>query len=231
MEINGNTYGVPVEGTELLRHGNAPRRCPADSNRMAWFECTRCGEFKAIRVQSVKPGTTVSCGCKGRRQFIEHYQQRAENLPVATRNQIFDLAHHRNKRKRMKVFELVRKFNLPKYVIDFVIAAKCATLRVLACAGKAAIEALEAPALFWVESYMLLRSTSRYWETYTAQLDAMHWRDRTAYLAAEKKVNASVDYAAIMKSLRDDPLIEVEFPEAFGPADVDEVLAKAAQLG
>jgi hypothetical protein len=210
LELNGKTYGIPVEGTELLRHGNAPRRSTSDRNQMAWYECTRCGEFKSIRAQSVRPGTTVTCGCKGRRQFIEHFEQRAANLPIATQKRIFELARHRSPRKRLSPWELANKFKLTKYVIDFVIAARCAALRAIAEVGNIVMNALSRREFDWVRRFQLWKEECARSDDRNAFLAGLHWRDREAYLAAELKA-MSVSTAVDIHPLLQDPEADVEW--------------------
>jgi hypothetical protein len=155
MKLNGKTYGVPIVGTELIKHGNAPRRCPSDPNRMGWFECRRCGEFKAIRVQSVMQGATKSCGCKGRRQAIAHDQQRADNLLAAPTPELTsDLAGRPHHWKQSPIYALAEKCKPAKSVIDFVGAAQGAILRVMARAGKVVFNALQWPAYYYVSHYL-----------------------------------------------------------------------------
>lgn len=210
MELNGKIYGIPVEGTELLRHGNAPRRSKADRNQMAWYECTRCGEFKSIRAQSVRPGTTVTCGCKSRKQFIEHFEQRAANLPTATQRRIFELARHRSPRKRLNAWELANKFKLTKYIIDFVIAARCAALRAIAKVGNVVMNALSRREFDWVQRFQLYREGRAYSAERDNFLASLHWRDREAYLAAERKSlaeSAGVDIHPLLQG----PEVDVEW--------------------
>jgi hypothetical protein len=118
---------------------------------MGWFECVRCGEFKAIRVQSVKQGATVSCGCKGRRQTIADDQQRADNLPAAATPKLTsDLAGRPHHWKQSPIYALAEKYKPAKSVIDFVGVAQCAILRVMVRAGKAVFNALQWPAYYCV---------------------------------------------------------------------------------
>ena len=188
--MNGINYGTPVPGSSLLRHGKAPRQSPADRNQMAWFECARCGTFKAIRVQSVRLGITVSCGCKGRRQFIEHHEQRAANIAPAAQEAIFKLARHPNRKKRLDVYSLAKKFKMSRYIIDFVIAAKCQALRALEGAGDAARRGMNRVERCWLRWTMkrngILMDLRKMRADRAAFLAALpHWRDRDAYLAAE----------------------------------------------
>ena len=140
---------------------------------MAWYECTRCGEFKSIRAQSVRPGTTVTCGCS-RKQFIEAFQQRAANLPTATQRRIFELARHRSPRK-LSPIEVANKFKLTKYIIDFVIAARCAALRAIAKVGNVVMNALSRRELDWVQRFQLYRE-GRHSAERDNFLASLHWR-------------------------------------------------------
>ncbi|MGA2169498.1 MAG: hypothetical protein ABSG62_14910 [Terracidiphilus sp.] len=116
MMIGNAIFGTAVPGTFLLRHGKAPHFTSTDHAAAAWYECTRCGEFKAIRVGDVKPGRTVSCGCKGREGFIAHCKQRVSNLPRGTRKQMRRLA-----RKGVPTGNIAKQFHLDKYVVSFTV--------------------------------------------------------------------------------------------------------------
>jgi hypothetical protein len=112
---------------------------------MGWFECRRCGEFKAIRVQSVERGVTVSCGCKGRRQPIAHDQQQSDNLPAAGRP-------HQGTGSLINA--LTEKYKPVKTVIDSVSAALRGIHRVMAGAGKAVFVMLQWPAHYYASHYL-----------------------------------------------------------------------------
>jgi hypothetical protein len=155
MKVNGKTYGIPIVGTDLIKHGKAPRRCSSDPNRMAWFECRRCGEFKAIRVQSVERGATVSCGCKGRRQPIACDHQQADNLlAVRTPKLTSDHAVRPHQRKRSFINVLSEKCKPAKTVIHSVSSALRAIHRVMAGAGKAVFVMLQWPAYYCAAHYL-----------------------------------------------------------------------------
>ena len=217
MILNGKLYGTPVAGTNLVRHGDAPRRCAADRNRQGWFECTMCGEFKTIRVQDVKPGTTVSCGCVGRKQFITHYEQRAANLPTHTQEKIFSLAHHPSSKKRVTAFELAKRFKLAKYVIDFIIAARCRVLKSMALAGHAVVNVLSRIEARWMKWTSIWQSNRMDRDNRRQFLDGLNWRNRGAYLEAERAENAANRAACAgisedtVRALICDPASEVEF--------------------
>jgi hypothetical protein len=229
MELDGKTYGTAVAGTMLLRHGDGPRRSATDRNRMAWYECANCGAFKMIRVQSVKPGTTISCGCVGRKQFIDHFEQRAANLPARTQSEIFKLARTGNKKKRLCIYYLMRRFKLSKYVIDFVIAAKCKALRALKGAHDAVINARARVERQWIHWSQKWYYRDPVGEKMRADREAFlaglpHWRDRDAYLAAEAAENARIialqfKHPMTAKLLREllEGDAEVEFVDVFVP--------------
>ena len=205
--MNGKTYGTVVAGTSLLRHGKAPRQTPADRNQMAWFECARCGTFKAIRVQSVRLGITVSCGCKGRKQFISHFEQRAANIAPAVQASIFKLAQHPNKKRRLDVYSLAKKFKLSKYTVDFIIAARCKALRALEALGDAAQRGLTRVERLWMSwtakwnGIMADRRKERAdRKAFLASLP--HWRDRDAYIAAEAAADHSRMAAPVTDAMR-----------------------------
>jgi hypothetical protein len=244
--MNGITYGTPIAGSFLLRHGNAPRQNPADRNQMAWFECSRCGTFKAIRVQAVRLGITVSCGCKGRKEFIAHFEKRAANIAPAVQEAIFKLARHPNKKRRLGVYALAKKFKLSRYVIDFIIAAKCAVLRALEGAGDAALRGIN-----WVERRWLgwttkwngmMKDTRKERADRAAFLAALpHWRDRDAYLAAEAARDRRISDAQMIAWLRELQMTEaartawrdeqadldVVFVDGFVPVDYVEYMVAA----
>jgi len=237
MEMNGIHYGIPVAGTRLIRHGDAPRRSATDRNQMAWYECANCGAFKMIRVQSVKPGTTISCGCVGRKQFIIHHEQRAANLPQATQNAIFKLARHPNKKKRKGVYFLAKMFKVSTYIIDFVVAARCASLRALKGAGETALRGLNWVSRKWAEKSIRWANFDLAGERMKADRDAYlaalpHWRDRDAYLAAEA-AKAAEDAQIRAAAPMTDELwaavltgeASVEFVEEFTPVAFTLVLA------
>ena len=223
MELDGKTYGTPVTGTMLLRHGDGPRRSATDRNRMAWYECVNCGAFKMIRVQSVKPGTTISCGCVGRKQFIDHFEQRVANLPASTQREIFKLAHHPNRKKRLKWWHLTKRFKLPKYVIDFVIAAKCKALRALQGAHDSVVHGLSRVERGWIDWYLKWFTPDPIAAGRKAFLAGLpHWRDRDAYLAAEAAERARTYALQLMTSkqlreLLENENTEVEFVDVFVP--------------
>jgi len=154
MKLNGTMYGTPITGTTLIQHGYAPRRRPADPNRMVWYECACCGVFKAIRLQSVTGGATVSCGRKCCRQSITNDIQLMDNLSTATLRLTPELDNRTRQERRSIIYHLVDKLKLPRCVINFLIATKCATLRALGGAGKAAVDALQCLACFSVCHYL-----------------------------------------------------------------------------
>ncbi len=230
MEMNGISYGVPVPGTDLIRHGNAPRKSSTDRNQMAWYECTRCrkynegSNFKMIRVQSVRPGHTVSCGCKGSKQFSDYMQQRAANIPVDTQRLVFKLATRA--RKRLSRSRLAEKFKMSKYLIDFIIAARCAVLRTVVQVGKLAknilhgLGGLSKLEFAWAarfEEQVSMEELARRIEGMSEEefLAPLHWRDRYAYKAmvcAEQAVLAkqATEEGWNFHALLQDPTADVQ---------------------
>lgn len=191
MNCNGKQYGNPVEGTHLLRHGDAPRRSPSDRNRMAWFECQLCGEFKAIRVATVKPGCVVSCRCLGRKLFIDHYEAIVSKIAPSTRQAVYEAAYEYRRGRRGHHHEVAHQFRLDHYLVDFLIAAHQRFLAEVAKRGRKAIALLSR-----VERHWISRITSRFQQRKAlaerqATLDAMPWRDREAHLAAERAREAA----------------------------------------
>ena len=187
MELNGKIYGIPVEGTELLRHGNAPRRSKADRNQMAWYECTRCGQFKSIRAQSVRPGTTVTCGCKAASSSLNISNSEQPTCLLLPRGGYLNSHVTALPGSVSTAWELANKFKLTKYVIDFVIAARCAALRAIAEVGSIVMNALSRREFDWVRRFQLWREERACSDDRNAFLAGLHWRDREAYLAAEHK--------------------------------------------
>jgi hypothetical protein len=137
---------VRTKGTCLWLIGKAERLSAKNRHAMGIFWCDRCGSVKKVRIADVKPHTTITCGCFGRKQFIEHYEQHADNLASRVRNRIWGLKYaeqhwtckHLARRTNAGIARLLR---LPKYLIDFVIAAKCKLLRAIAKSGKAMLDA------------------------------------------------------------------------------------------
>jgi hypothetical protein len=188
---NYSHYCQHVAGTSLRRHGDAPRRSSRDRNRMTWFECELCGEFKMIRVSAVKPGCVVSCGCKGRKQFINYYEAIAAKISLATRKAVYELAYEYRRGRRMYRHEVAQHFRLDRYVVDFLIVAHQRFLAEVAKLGRRSVALLSR-----VERQWLFRITSRLQQRKAlakrqAMLDAMHWREREAYLAAERARQAA----------------------------------------
>jgi hypothetical protein len=206
--MNGINYGTPIPGSSLLRHGKAPRQTPADRNLMAWYECARCGTFEAIRCRTVRLGITVSCGCKGRKQFILHHEQRAANISPIIASAIFRLARHVNKKKRLGVYALAKKFRLSMYVIDFVIAARCKALRALEALGDEARRGMNRVEKCWVNWRAkwdgMMADIRKERADRAAFLAALpHWRDRDAYLAAEAARDRRISDAQMIAWLRE----------------------------
>jgi len=131
MEINGKSYGTTVEGGWLLRHGKAPRDNPKDRHQRYWFECTLCGTFKAIRATRVHGGKTGtrSCGCHGRKQFVDLHESLAGKIGPRLRLKIWRMVRGR-RRKTSETIALM--FKLTKYCVNFIVAAHCRLLRAVA---------------------------------------------------------------------------------------------------
>ena len=240
MLINDKTYGVLVPGTELLRHGRAPRRSAIDRAPQAWFECDLCGDFKMIRIADVKPHKTVSCGCKRHQQSINYYEQRADNLPASVKAQIFELANHPDKKKRLCNYCLAKKLKLSGYVVNFALAARKRWLTAVARAGQAAkagLTRIEKGWLAWkLDSVARFAERFADWMAREEFVSSLHWRDQLAYAQAElahaSRINESTAakaaaLAAVGRTLQDlfqDAETPVEFhsnpwhPLAFTPA-------------
>jgi hypothetical protein len=158
---------------------------------MGWYHCMRCGEVKMIRQQSVRPDHTVSCGCKARKQFINYYEAIAAKISLATRKAVYELAYEYRRGRRMYRHEVAQHFRLDRYVVDFLIVAHQRFLAEVAKLGRRSVALLSR-----VERQWLFRITSRLQQRKAlakrqAMLDAMHWREREAYLAAERARQAA----------------------------------------
>jgi hypothetical protein len=84
---------VRIAGTSLWFFGKAPRLSVSNRHSTGWFWRQCCGSIKEIRVADVKPHTKISCGCVGRRLFIEHHERCAADLPEVTRRRISGLKY------------------------------------------------------------------------------------------------------------------------------------------
>lgn len=191
MIINCKQFGVRVEGTELEFLGRAPRLSASSRAAMGWYHCMCCGEVKMIRQQNVRPDHTVSCGCKGRRQFIKHHESIASKISPSIRKQVFEGLYEFRRGRRQYRHEVAQRFRLDRYVIDFLVAAHQRFLAEVAKLGRKAVDLLSR-----IERHWISRITSRYQQRKAlaqrqAMLDAMPWRDREAYLAAERTREAA----------------------------------------
>ena len=159
MEVNGRIYGELVAGTWLEFLGRAPRNSATDRHANGWYCCTRCGEIAMIRRADVKPHGTVSCGCKGRKQFMDHFEAAAQRLPEATRQRVWALhcgdsgrGQRRGQRFSSKVISAI--VQQPRYTVDFVVAQVCKALRAIAQSGRSILDvALSYQSWRWVERY------------------------------------------------------------------------------
>jgi hypothetical protein len=136
---------VRTEGTCLWLIGKAERLSAKNRHAMGIFWCDRCGSLKKIRIVDVRPHTTITCGCFGRKQFIERYEQHADNLSSGVRNRIWGLKYGeqhwtRRNQARLDNAGIARLLKLEKYIVDFAIAAKCRVLRAIAKSGKSLLD-------------------------------------------------------------------------------------------
>lgn len=243
MIVNGKQFGTPVEGTHVLRHGDAPRRSPADRNKMAWYECTcdsacDCDKFFCCRVADVKAGKQVSCGCVGRKQFTRHFEQRAANLLTAVKNEIFNLTHkshrrwNRNTRRfgrwteRISRAAVARRFKLEKYVVDFVIADRCRLIRAVAKLGKYGWNLLSETERTW---FRFQEAATRLKASETAEIaavvsafEALPMVERLKMIADERNMErkGEATSSAELQAMLQDPNVVVEI----GPFGVTEVM-------
>ena len=220
MQIGSTQHGTLVAGTHLLYLGPAPRRSARDRNRMGWYECTACDQCNvmAIRVARVKPGSTISCGCVGKKLFVSHYEQRAHNLLVRTQREIFRLAKSPNRKRRLTVYQLMGKYKLDRYVIGFVLAARAKYLKALP-ALRAGLNTVEQ---HWLARKDKYADTNQQGANRNAYLKALSAWDRSAYLALELKtamakmlsfVTPPRQTAEGLAELMEDLGVEVEFVE------------------
>jgi len=147
-----------IEGTHLTRHHelvaglNRPHAWSPikDRNRMAWYECERCGEFVALRIGNVREHATVSCGCKGSKMFIGYYETRAANLPAATRQAMFNDSHGHVKSRRLSPYQLARKYRVSEYLARFAVLAHKRTIKALAGIYRGAVNVLNKVERAWI---------------------------------------------------------------------------------
>lgn len=194
MIVNGEQIGVLIPGTWLEYLGKAPRKSATQRAAMGWYHCTRCDKgdksIKMIRQQSVTPSHTVSCGCKGKKQFKDHHEAIADTISTSTRRAVFAEAYRRRKNSLLNPrYWTSITFNLSRHIVDFVIKKHFRFLRAVAALGKAAMSSLSYTERYWA---LRIRSNpvvgqSAYWVARCAAIEAMHWRDRAAFLAKENE--------------------------------------------
>jgi hypothetical protein len=85
----------------------------------------------------------------------------------------------------------MRRFRLSKYVVDFVISARCAVIKSLAITGQAIVKTLSRIEARWVKWTSIGRESRMDRDNRTQFLDGLHWRERRAYLDAEDAENAA----------------------------------------
>jgi hypothetical protein len=216
MIVNGKQYGELVEGTYLEFLGRAPRLSSTSRAAMGWYHCTRCGEIKMIRRQDVKPGGTVSCGCKGRKQFAQYHEDIAAKIAPATRKAVFESAYAL-RRRRVERAEIARRLHLTRYVVDFLIAAHQRFILATAALGKQARSLLSHVELRW-----LPRISSRYAQRKAlaerkAMLNGMTCGERESFLDGEREreraawehVQAEGGFFSVLQKALDNPDTEI----------------------
>jgi hypothetical protein len=139
-----------IAGTSLWILGKAPRASRTDRHAQGWYWCERCGGIVMVRCQSVRPEHTVSCGCAGRRSFIDHYEKEAAAVPSVIRKEAFIACYRRknpdlNPRLRVRI-----KHSWDRYLVDFVIHAHQRFLLAAAKLGSAALRCLSAVEWRWL---------------------------------------------------------------------------------
>ena len=118
LKLAPHIVGSLIPRTNLIYLGPAPRPAGAiGRNSFGLYRC-ECGTEKAIRNSSVGPHHTVSCGCWGRKQFIQHHEQVAQSVSPATRTTMFTLARCKGHESREG---LAARYSTTPWVIDFVV--------------------------------------------------------------------------------------------------------------
>jgi hypothetical protein len=242
MNSNGQQLGVAIPGTSLCFLGRAPRRTISDRNIMGWYACScgsrECREIISSRQADVNAGCTVSCGCVGKKQFKAHFEQRAANLPTATKTEIFRMTHEAKRIDRVSSFPGKRlryierqsqqaaaaRFGLDRYVISFVVNRCCSFIRYAASCGKGGWNCLSKVERAWFRWQDLgnhLKKERAWKDSIQQQFESLPTIEKMKMLAEAKAAEAAQqEYnrqnpmsIADIQALLQDPLAEVEFHE------------------
>jgi hypothetical protein len=183
----------------------------------------------------------VSCSCVGKKAFTDHYKQRAGNLPAAVKDEIFRLTHTVRRRVRECYFtgrrvrwtekttreDLARKFHMDRYLIDFVIAARCRFIRAAAKRGKYGWNLLSRTERAWFkfQEPRVRRNNQEEAEVaaVVSAFEALPLVERLVLMAEHRKAMARAPLPiAEFQALLADPSTVIEF----GPFGVDEVVKR-----
>ena len=151
MKISPRVPGTLVPGTNLIYRSPAPRPAgAAGRNAYGRYRCTLCGKEKVIRCGSVRPGHrhTISCGCHGRRQYINRHEQIAAAVFPGTRQTMFRLANCGKGRESR--YGLAVRYGTTKAVIDFAIRLHERFLLAAAKHGRKALALLSNFERWWL---------------------------------------------------------------------------------
>jgi hypothetical protein len=228
MQIGNTTYGQHIEGTHLTFFGRAPRQSATARHRVGWYWCELCKDIKVIRIKDVRPDHTVSCGCKGHKDFDRHNRQRAANLSIRTRREIFRL-HYAGRKRSLRIDQLVYRFHLDKYLIVYALMAHRAALLALRATKSALLKLLSKAETWWLgreedreedeeRRNKYSDDPDNYEGDRSAYLKSLPWWDHQAYIHEEirQSIEARAAYtgpswAELMDSILHDPTVEVEF--------------------
>jgi hypothetical protein len=194
---------------------------------MGWFEC-HCGEIFCCRTHDVKTNKTRSCGCVGREKFISHFERRSSNLSAALRDKIFAMTHSVKRRQRTSNGhrirwterqtreDVARIFNLDRYLVDFVISARCRFIRALANMGQAGWNLLTRVERSWYcfQEYKASQNAERERDLQT--FEALPMAVKLEKLAEERQIQSTSKTASKgpridLQALLLDPHFEVTF--------------------
>jgi hypothetical protein len=167
--VNGQIYGELIAGTQLEFLAPAPRLSASQRAAQGWFHCLRCDQIKMIRRQYVKAGHTVSCGCKGKKLFIDRHEAIADAISPKTRKAVFEEAYRRRKNPLLLPrYWTSIVFHLSRYIVDFLIKKHFRFLRAVAALGKASMSSLS--------------FTERYWAIIRPFDDDLSWQVHRAFV-------------------------------------------------
>lgn len=80
----------PPQPGDMLPCGKVRRLLPArGGNRSHWieFDCIACGGIGETRLDRIKSGATVSCGCVGKKKCKDHFEDAVKAMPEPTKRE------------------------------------------------------------------------------------------------------------------------------------------------